>query len=391
MLQLNEICNAFSVILDMAGERTFEHSKRTAYIATRLGETVGFPKHLCFYGGLLHDIGASGELNAYSLKEVHTQRHLIYDHAKLGAEIVKDLPFLGEISPLIKYHHEHYNGSGAFKLSGNEIPLGARILYLADQIDLQLGENLGESINREKIIGWVQEFSGKTVFPELKDAFLVLAATERFWLDLENRNLDYSLSKIQPQPLYISFEEFEVIAHAFSRIIDNKSKFTHNHSLGLFKVAQKLAAGLGYDGLMLKKIGIAAYLHDLGKLIVPREILEKPGKLSSEEFAIIKQHTYYTKKILLQVKGLEDIANWAGNHHEKLNGTGYPEGLTVLSQEDQIIAFADIYTALTEDRPYRAGLSHEEAIKIIEKMVENNDLSQELFLKFQAIITEKVA
>lgn len=386
MFSLNEICNSFSVILDLAGERTFEHSKRTAYIATRLAEIIGFSKFLCYYGGLLHDIGASGELSHYSLEEIHHRRNLVFDHTALGAEIVKNLPQLSQIAPLIKYHHEHYDGSGTFKLKGEEIPLGSRVLYLADQVDL-IYSSSNDSSPREKVINWVKDFSGKTIFPDLKDAFLALAQTERFWLDLESRNLDYSLKMIQPETTYISFDELESIAQAFSQIIDNKSKFTHNHSLSLYKIAQKLAKALGYDELTIRKIGVAAYLHDLGKLIVPTRLLEKPGKLTPEEFQLVKQHPYYTKKILMQIKGIEDIAHWAGNHHEKLNGTGYPEGLENLTQEDQIIAFADIYTALTENRPYRQGLKHEQALKVMAGMVERGELSDDFFVKFQDIIT----
>lgn len=385
MLSLNEICNSFSTILDIAGERTYEHSKRTAYIATRLAEVVGYSKTLSYYGGLLHDIGASGELSRYDLEDIHNRRHLIFDHAELGAEIVKKLPQLNETSILIKYHHEHYDGSGAFKLKGEEIPLGARILYLADQVDLIYSGTNPPS--RERVINWVKNFSGKTVFPDLKDAFLILAQTEKFWLDLESRNLNYSLKAIEPKTTYISFDELKSIAQAFSHIIDNKSKFTHNHSLGLYLIAQKLAKDLGYDEITIGKIGIAAYLHDLGKLIVPSHILEKPGKLTVEEFKIIKQHPYYTKKILMQIKGIEDIAHWAGNHHEKLNGTGYPEGLKNLSQEDEIIAFADIYMALTENRPYRQGLKHDKALKIIHEMVKRKELSAAFFEKFTDIIT----
>ncbi|MDS1029123.1 HD domain-containing protein [Bacillota bacterium LX-D] len=373
-------------MLDLGGDRTYNHSKRTAYIATRLGDRVGFSKLFCFYGGLLHDIGASGELNIYSTTDIHTKRHLIYDHTVIGAKILKGLPYLGKLSEFIKYHHEHYDGTGPFGLSDADIPLGAKILYIADQVDLILNGKKITSSLQEKVRNWVKENSGKTISPELRDPFLELAGTVQFWSDLEDRNLDYGLERIQPEPLLISLDEFEIIAQAFSRIVDNKSKFTHEHSMRVYNTAQKIARGLGYSEIMLKKIGIAALLHDIGKLMVPTEILEKPEGLTPEEFSIVKQHTYYTKKILLQIKSLQDIANWAANHHEKINGTGYPEGLTVLSQEDQIIAFADIYTALTENRPYRKGLSNEAAIEIIAKMVNRNELSADFFVKFKNIM-----
>ena len=391
MLLLDEICNAFSVIIDLAGERTYEHSKRTAYIGARLGELLGASTEACFFGGLLHDIGASGELNIYGLRDIHSQRQLIYDHAEIGANILSDLPYLKSLSNIIKFHHEHYNGTGPFKLKHHEIPLESKIINLADHLDLLLnGKNV--SINlRSEIFDWVLYNSGKIICPKVKDAFFEIAKAEQFWLDLDARNLDYSLNRVKPKPVYISFTDFEKMAKAFSRIIDIKSKFTHQHSLNLHLLSHQVATFLGYDELKTKKISIAAYLHDIGKVMVPSSILEKPTSLTPKEYAIMRQHSYYTKKILQQINGLEDIAQWAGNHHEKLNGTGYPEGLTALSEEEQLIAIADIYAALIEDRPYRKNMSHQQAVQILKSMVSRGEFDQDIFSKFHNIIAEKTA
>src|SRR5690606_22787980 len=126
-------------------------------------------------------------------------------------------------------------------------------------------------------------------------------------------------------------------------------------------------------------------LHDIGKLVVPLSILEKPGKLSQQELQVIKSHPYYTKLILKQIKGIEDIAEWAGNHHEKLNGKGYPEKLmgSNITKEDQIIAIADIYQALTEDRPYREGMDSQTAIEIMMDMADRGELSKEMIRDFK--------
>ena len=97
---------------------------------------------------------------------------------------------------------------------------------------------------------------------------------------------------------------------------------------GVAAAARKLAELSGMNETDCKKMAIAGYLHDVGKLRVPNSILEKPGKLTDEEFNIIKEHTYYTRWILKDVDGFEKIANWAAFHHEKLNGKGYPFHLT---------------------------------------------------------------
>lgn len=125
---------------------------------------------------------------------------------------------------------------------------------------------------------------------------------------------------------------------------------------------------------------IASDLHDIGKLAIPNDIIDKAGKLTDTEFNQIKAHAFYTRKTIEAVKGFEDIADWAANHHEKLDGTGYPFGLTAdtLCFESQLIGCLDIYQALTEDRPYRKSMSHNDACQILEDMANSNKISREI-------------
>ena len=107
-----------------------------------------------------------------------------------------------------------------------------------------------------------------------------------------------------------------------------------------------------------------------------RSILEKPAHLDVAEYDVIREHPYYTRLILMNVDGFEDIANWAGYHHEKLNGTGYPFrfGADVLDIGARIMAIADIFSAITEDRPYRDGMKREEAMAVLREQVEKGGL-----------------
>ena len=118
---------------------------------------------------------------------------------------------------------------------------------------------------------------------------------------------------------------------------------------------------------------IAGLLHDLGKLAVPNDILEKKGSLNGEEINFIRKHTYYTYTVLSRVGGLEHIAAWAAYHHERRDGNGYPFHVSDenFSKLARIMAVADIMTALTEDRPYRAGMTKKNAEKILLSMAEN--------------------
>jgi len=116
---------------------------------------------------------------------------------------------------------------------------------------------------------------------------------------------------------------------------------------------------------------IAGYLHDLGKVTVDNSILEKPGKLNEDEFNIIRAHTYYTYHLLYAIPQFDTIKIWASYHHEKLNGTGYPFHIKEdnLPLGSRIVAVADVFTAITEDRPYRKGMDDEQAIRVLNSMV----------------------
>ncbi|EOR27531.1 putative domain HDIG-containing protein [Clostridium sartagoforme AAU1] len=125
--------------------------------------------------------------------------------------------------------------------------------------------------------------------------------------------------------------------------------------------------------LECKQFYLAGLLHDLGKLAIPSEILNKPYSLTKEEFDLIRQHPYYSHSILEHVEGFEKIAVWAGTHHETLDEKGYPYKLkgSDIDLGSHIIAVADVFSSLIEDRPYRKGMSLIEAFDIIEDMVKN--------------------
>lgn len=125
---------------------------------------------------------------------------------------------------------------------------------------------------------------------------------------------------------------------------------------------------------------IAGYLHDLGKIAIPSSILEKPDKLNDNETKIMRSHTYYTYKLLSEVKEFDTINKWAAFHHERLDGNGYPfhiegENLTLGSR---IMAVADIFTAITENRPYRIGMKDETAIKVLHNMVNTGGIDKRI-------------
>ncbi|MDR1885765.1 MAG: HD domain-containing protein, partial [Synergistaceae bacterium] len=168
----------------------------------------------------------------------------------------------------------------------------------------------------------------------------------------------------------MNLQELLAISMILCNIIDAKSPFTGTHTKGIASIAGKMADYFGFDEERRVKLVVAANLHDLGKIVVPNAIIDKNGKLSHDEFAVMKAHTYYTRKALEPVKGLEDIVEWAANHHEKLDGSGYPYGFSreALCFESQLLACVDIYQALTETRPYRESLPPDRVRSIMMNM-----------------------
>ncbi|WP_202710781.1 HD-GYP domain-containing protein [Sporosalibacterium faouarense] len=383
-VNLSQLLFAFSLALDIAENRNFEHSRRTAYISYNIAKHIGLNEdklNNIFYAALIHDIGMTGQLSSYTIKEIHYKSKLKEEHCFLGSQIAEKLPLSDDISKYILYHHESWDGSGVYGLKGDEIPIESQIINLADSFDIDNCNILETKLGRENFGKWLERKSGQASNPLLVKVLGEIAEQDKFWFDIKFHNMHQLLNMIMPkEEKIINMDDLKRIADAFALLIDNKSKFTHRHSRGVAKISRKMAEYLKYSSNEIEKVEIAGLLHDLGKLVVPNEILEKSSKLTKEEFEVIKSHPYYTKIILQQINGLEDIAEWAGNHHEKLNGKGYPEKLDAIrmTNEDQILAVADIYQALTEDRPYRGGMSRNKAMEILKSMGKDGFISKKM-------------
>jgi putative nucleotidyltransferase with HDIG domain len=377
-IDVNEILSAFSLALDLAENKTFEHAQRTAYIALRVARELAVPEEELkdiYAAALLHDIGM---VNA--LAEVHTDQALLEKHCLAGKEIVSSLPLSRNVSDYILWHHANWDGDGPFALSGHDIPLGGQIVYLADQLDLQLKSLSNIRIERLKITEYVKSFNGKKFSPDIVEAFLATQDKELFWLDYSHLSISEVISRIQPyNEIKVNIDETENIAQTFAKIIDNKSPFTHDHSQGVSLLLSLLSNDYQFDNETTKMLKISGLLHDLGKLAVPNEILDKPANLTPLELLTIKSHSYYTKLILSKVKEFDVIKEWAGNHHETLDGQGYPEGKKRLSKQERMVAICDVYQALMEERPYRKSLPKTKVFEIMGELVQKQKLCSETF------------
>ncbi|MBU3810790.1 MAG: HD domain-containing protein [Candidatus Niameybacter stercoravium] len=162
----------------------------------------------------------------------------------------------------------------------------------------------------------------------------------------------------------------------FSQIIDFRCNFTATHSSGIAAVSSELARLYGLSKRECALMRFAGDMHDIGKLAVPIEIIEKQGELNEEEARLIKMHTYYTYQILSDIEGIGQVREWAAYHHEKNDGTGYPFGLSGndISEGCKIIKVADIFTALRGERPYRPAMKKEKVLHVFEHLEEDEEI-----------------
>jgi HD-GYP domain-containing protein (c-di-GMP phosphodiesterase class II) len=202
-----------------------------------------------------------------------------------------------------------------------------------------------------------------------------LSEDQSFWFDLDKNAILSVYSKYVPKiNVEITYEKMLEISKVLSVIIDSKSKFTAQHTMDLMEKSKIVAKHYNLSSDSSLRLQIAANLHDLGKLYTPLEILDKAGPLTDDEMFIMKKHAYSTFALLNTIEGFEDVNKIASSHHEKLDGSGYPFGLKdiQLEFEERVLACLDIYQALTEMRPYRRSMSHQEAMNILYSSAENN-------------------
>lgn len=382
---ISQCLEAFSLALDFAEmdylKVTMHHSRKVAYISLNIGRAMNLSdeevKDL-YVLSLLHDNGLT--LAALKLKKLDLLESL-HEHCIEGEKNLESFPLYKRRENVILYHHEDYDGTGLFKISGEDIPIFSQIIHLADSLDRNFNLPRLESNKREEVIRYASKNKNILFSPIVVDIFLSISHKERFWLDLSFYNVTEVLNRIAPQIIYeYSWEDIIPISETFMNIIDSKSKFTCNHSKGISEKIRIMSDYYNFVTEKKLKLYIAANLHDLGKLYLPNAILEKPDKLNAFEFSEIKRHTYYTKLALDKIDGFEDISSWAANHHEKLNGKGYPESLCAdeLDFESRLLGVIDIYQALTEERPYRRGLSHKETMKIIYSMANGGFIDNQI-------------
>ncbi|WP_114949122.1 HD-GYP domain-containing protein [Microvirga calopogonii] len=407
-IRLAELLESLSYALDMTEGQPAGHCVRCCWIGIQIGREVGLSETdlaTLFYVLLLKDLGCSSNaaricqlyvaddltfkrdfkqvgnsvpqalrfvLSHTGLKSGLTERFrtimnvvqnggeiakdLIETRCQRGAQIARRMRFSDEVARGIQDLDEHWDGRGKpVGLRGSDISVFARIALLSQVIDVFHTSAGTDAAQRE-----VHGRSGTWFDPELVAVFEGVSRRPGFWTTLKAGGLEQALFALAPARHVETVDEdyLDDIATAFAQVVDAKSPYTHGHSERVATYADLIAQELGLERDHRRWLRRAALLHDIGKLGVSNQILDKPGKLDDAEWAAMREHAALSEAVLSRIGAFGDLARVVGAHHERLDGKGYPNGLAgdEIALETRIISTADVFDALTAERPYRAAL-----------------------------------
>jgi putative nucleotidyltransferase with HDIG domain len=413
---LSDVLGALSYALDLTEGEPPGHAVRATAIGMRLAEEIGLEvqeRSSLFYALLLKDAGCSsnaarlsalfaaddhaakralkfvdwsrpGALAAYTWRNVEpgrgpvakarrmrdvareeASRELIGTRCERGADIARMLELPVDTQAAIRALDEHWDGSGhPLGLRGEEIPLLGRILCLAQAVEV-----FSRTMGPDGAWAMALKRAGRWFDPALVQALLRFRDDAAFWGPLQDPFYVPAAALWEPADRRVHADELRLdrIAEAFARVIDAKSPYTAQHSAEVARWSVAIAGELDMDAAGVRDLRRAALLHDIGKLAVSNRILDKPGRLTPDEMAVVREHPAHTQAILARVACFAPIVETAASHHERLDGRGYHRGLAAfdLRRPARVLAVADIFEALTAARPYRDAMPVEQALEIV--------------------------
>lgn len=371
----SDIIAAMSYVLDLQEDPRLYHAWRVAAVATAMAEQMvpGQASDI-FFAALLHDVGSMGAFShIVRFPTLYSQlsKPEIVSHPERGGAIIRGIPGLETSADFVVDHHEWYSGAGYPKhKKENEIALGAQLIRIADSADISRRfrpeASLAETLEIAKIVG------GMEVSPEVAEAFKMVLSNEDFYRELIDENKLFGL--IQRFEVDVGAPVFQpnsdslgTVLTVFARVIDSKHGFMCGHSERVSKYSVDLAQALGIPHNEVTKLRFAGLIHDVGKVAVPSSIIDKPGPLGQNEVLQVRHHPILTMDIIRNIVHLSELAWIAGHHHERWDGTGYPDGL---AGEDipflsRIMAVADAFDAITSPRSYKEMKTPREALQIL--------------------------
>jgi len=418
-IPLSEVVASLSKALDLTEGQPLGHSVRACIIGMRLGQEIGLDEErlgALYYALLLKDAGCSSNASRMAAlfgsddravkpqmkvvdwdhkmrlavetwrntglqssivsrvryflgiaRQEQMSRDMIAARCERGADIARRLGFPDETVTAIHSLDEHWNGNGYPEgRRGDEIPLFSRILNIAQTAEVFLAKG-----GSDAALVVLRERRGRWFDPALVDTVVGWRADGSWWNSVTAPDQMAHATLLEPAQHAREVDDagLDRVAEAFAEIIDAKSPFTYKHSSNVAMYACAIGERLGFDARTMQRTRRAGLLHDIGKVGVSNRILDKNGPLADDERAAVQSHPMYTWEILGRVSAFASFARQAATHHEKLDGSGYPWKLRgdELDKPSRAMVVADIYEALTADRPYRAGMPVEKALAILEQ------------------------
>lgn len=293
-------------------------------------------------------------------------RDIFASVCEAGALLAGRLGLGAQVADAISQQFERWDGAGGPRgLAGEAITLPARISEVTAQALL-----FHQSGGPDAAIRMLRDRSGGWFDPSVVDAF------QSYGEDLLRSNdaVDpwAAVLEAEPTPVRrVGAGELDRVARCFADMVDLKSSYTLGHSTGVARLAEAAGRVVGLDEVAVTDLRRAALLQDLGKVAVSSGIWEKSGALTRHEREQIRLHPYHTERVLACSPVLAPLGRLAGLHHERLDGSGYPHGLTAaaIPTRARILAAADTFQTLTEDRPHRAAHTPEQAAECLAEEV----------------------
>lgn len=381
-IDLRRVVFSLSDALDLVGGDDLLHGKRVgmmaAHIAEQMGESPGRSEEI-YDAGLLHDCGVSSTRVHRCLVE-SLDWPGSFEHCERGHGLLERTALLRHLAGYVYFHHWHWD-TPVPEGTDPEVRRIANLLYLVDRVDALAAPFYAERSvlrHRDEIRRRIGEHAGSLFSPELTEAFLDISAAEAFWLQLDTPYVHYEVidRAMRSEPRALHGPHLRELALLFARIVDAKSPFTVEHSEGVGRLAAYLGRKVGLGDAACERLELAGLMHDIGKLRIPDEILDKQGKLTDEEREVMVSHSFETYQILRRTPGLDQIAELAAFHHERLNGHGYPfhTAAIEITEEMRIIQVADVFQALAQRRPYREPLPVDAILAELDRMVADGSL-----------------
>ncbi len=377
--------------LDYVGIDDTNHGHRVGYMAYSCAKVLDWSEEDCqliFALGLIHDCGVARKRDFYYLLET-LQPINVRKHCHRGYELLSECPPLALLATPILYHHTPWEMLADIDISERDKRFASAI-FLADRVDylkeLEPRDEFGNLTReaRQKVCEEIERLSGTLFAPDLVSAMQKLLNKEFVWFSMEDHHIEhigYNLSSVPYFEQSLQLKDVTAIGHLMANIVDAKSQFTFHHSQKVADLCRYLAEKMNLSQELQEALYVTGLVHDIGKLHTPEEILHKPGKLSESEYLCIQRHSTESRYILQMMFGDSPVCEWASNHHERINGTGYPRGLkgAQLDLPSRIVAVADFFQALTQVRPYRGRLPLDTVLDIMQKDVDLERIDSDVF------------